>query len=604
MGLDPEAQPLLGLLVPVFGLPPRAPLLPGRAVLQAAPAALRAAPVLRRDRLEDRRPTAGSSAAGSSRTRRRTPTGTWRARRVRGPTLHAAASVRQAGSMADTEDINELIRELNEDRAPAGSGRASGEHRRPRPPSGSTAWLAELVSRAGSDLLLVAGAPPSSASTAASRRFPEAPLSGDEIEEAVAARARPATPATSTAPRESPTRSHRVRGLGRFRINLHRERGRAGAAVRALPSQPPRLASLGLPRRRRGADPAAARASSSSAARPARARPRPSPPSSRRSTAATRATSSRSRTRSSTSTRTARASSSRSRSASTPRTSRPPCAPPCARPRTSSSSARCATPRRCASRSPPPRPGTSSSRPSTRPTPPRPSRASPTRFRRSARTRSARSSRWRSPPSLTQTLLPRKGGGRVAAAELLFVGYGARQHIRKNALQHLHQEIAHHAKQGSITLEESLARLARDGVVETEEARARAAHPEEFENYHRGRSVRTGDRLVVTAAPRLCPRRARLQRRGKPRPYDLGAPSAIRRPAPVEERPLRPPSTVAAPAQRAGQAPLPRPGSAFGDPGSAPVVTRLHPVPVARSTGGGKLAPRPGALRRPGELLS
>ena len=37
-------------------------------------------PVLRRDRLEDRRPTAGSSAPGSSRTRRPTPTGTSRDR--------------------------------------------------------------------------------------------------------------------------------------------------------------------------------------------------------------------------------------------------------------------------------------------------------------------------------------------------------------------------------------------------------------------------------------------------------------------------------------------------------------------------------------------
>ena len=106
--------------------------------------------------------------------------------------------------------------------------------------------------------------------------------------------------------------------------------------------------------------------------------------------------------------------------------------------------------------------------------------------RPSGRTRSARSCRWRWRRSLTQTLLPRKGGGRVAAAELLFVGYGARQHIRKNALQHLHQEIAITRKQGSITLEESLAKLARDGVVDLDEARARAAHPEEFENYFRG----------------------------------------------------------------------------------------------------------------------
>ena len=37
---------------------------------------------------------------------------------------------------------------------------------------------------------------------------------------------------------------------------------------------------------------------------------------------------------------------------------------------------------------------------------------------------------------MTQTMLPRVGGGRVPAAELLMVGYGARQHIRRNALQH------------------------------------------------------------------------------------------------------------------------------------------------------------------------
>ena len=44
------------------------------------------------------------------------------------------------------------------------------------------------------------------------------------------------------------------------------------------------------------------------------------------------------------------------------------------------------------------------------------------------------------------------------AAELLVVGYGARQHIRKNALQHLHQEITISRKQGSFTMEECLAR--------------------------------------------------------------------------------------------------------------------------------------------------
>ncbi|MDQ3069468.1 MAG: PilT/PilU family type 4a pilus ATPase [Acidobacteriota bacterium] len=83
---------------------------------------------------------------------------------------------------------------------------------------------------------------------------------------------------------------------------------------------------------------------------------------------------------------------------------------------------------------------------------------------------------------LTQTMLPRIGGGIVPACELLIVGYGARQHIRKNALQHLHQEITLTRRHGSFTFEESLARLVKDGVVEREEAQARAVHPEDFES--------------------------------------------------------------------------------------------------------------------------
>jgi len=85
---------------------------------------------------------------------------------------------------------------------------------------------------------------------------------------------------------------------------------------------------------------------------------------------------------------------------------------------------------------------------------------------------------------LTQTLMPlasKSGGGLVPAAELLMVGYGARQHIRKNAVQHLHQEITITRKQGSFTLEESLAELVKTGRVERQHAMTRAGHPEELE---------------------------------------------------------------------------------------------------------------------------
>jgi twitching motility protein PilT len=83
---------------------------------------------------------------------------------------------------------------------------------------------------------------------------------------------------------------------------------------------------------------------------------------------------------------------------------------------------------------------------------------------------------------MIQALLPRAGGGRIPAVELLMVSYGARQHIRKDALQHLHQEITITRRAGSLTLEESLGRLVRAGHITRAEAMARSAHPEEMES--------------------------------------------------------------------------------------------------------------------------
>jgi twitching motility protein PilT len=88
---------------------------------------------------------------------------------------------------------------------------------------------------------------------------------------------------------------------------------------------------------------------------------------------------------------------------------------------------------------------------------------------------------------LTQTLIPRKNGGRIPAAELLMVGYGARAHIRKNALQHLHQEITITRKQGSFTLEESLAQLVFQSELSREDAMTRALHPDDLDTLLKGR---------------------------------------------------------------------------------------------------------------------
>ena len=82
---------------------------------------------------------------------------------------------------------------------------------------------------------------------------------------------------------------------------------------------------------------------------------------------------------------------------------------------------------------------------------------------------------------LTQILLPSKHGGRYPAAEMLLIGYGARQHIRKNNIHHLHQEITMSKKAGSFSLEESLASLMAQGHIDREDAMLHAIHPDDLE---------------------------------------------------------------------------------------------------------------------------
>jgi twitching motility protein PilT len=82
---------------------------------------------------------------------------------------------------------------------------------------------------------------------------------------------------------------------------------------------------------------------------------------------------------------------------------------------------------------------------------------------------------------LTQILLPCKTGGRMPVAELLMMSYGARQHIRHNALQHLHQEITITKKKGSFSLEESLVKLVSQGFIDREDALLCAIHPDDLE---------------------------------------------------------------------------------------------------------------------------
>jgi twitching motility protein PilT len=382
--------------------------------------------------------------------------------------------------MDDAEDLNQLIRELNDGRPSSRAGAVDSSSDSVR----LDRWLQELTAREGSDLLLVAGAPPSVRRDGALQPLSEPPLSGDEIEEAVLPSLAPHARARY---RESgiADASHRVRGLGRFRVNLHRERGRAAAAVRALPAHPPRLSSLGLP------------AGTESLTRLARGLVLIGGPTGSGKTTTLAALVDEINRRDArhivtiedpieyehphlssvveqveigvdapdfpTALRAAMRQApdvivvGEMRDPETMRIALAAAETGHLVFSTIHTTDAASTVSRIADSFPPERQNT---------------------IRQELSMALA--------ALLTQTLLPRKSGGRAAAAELLFVSYGARQHIRKNALQHMHQEIAITKKQGSVTLEESLAKLAREGVVETEDARARAAHPEEFENYLRG----------------------------------------------------------------------------------------------------------------------
>ena len=107
-------------------------------------------------------------------------------------------------------------------------------------------WLEVLREHRASDLLLVAGAPAAIRVDGQVRPLGDTPLDGETIEDAVVA---VLPPHAARQYRETgiADASYRLQGIGRFRINLHHERGRAAAAIRALPTEVPRLATLHLP---------------------------------------------------------------------------------------------------------------------------------------------------------------------------------------------------------------------------------------------------------------------------------------------------------------------------------------------------------------------
>ena len=383
--------------------------------------------------------------------------------------------------MDEPDNLDELIRELNasipEVRAPRpaqGAGLAQ-----PGDTSRLDRWLRLVAARNGADLLLVAGAPPAVRVDGRVSPLVAGPLDGVDIEEAVL----PALPPHARRRYQEhgiADASFRIQGVGRFRINLHRERGRAAAAVRLLPQRVPKLASLGLP----------------SQVEQLAALPRGlvligGPTGSGKSTTLAGLVDEINR-----------------RDARHIVTIEDPIEYEHIHQRSILEQVEIGvdapdfpTALRAALRQAPDVLVVGEMRdPETMriaiaaaetghlvlstlhttdvaSTVSRIADSFPLERQNTVRQEVAMALA----AVLTQTLLPRRGGGLVPAAELLMVGYGARQHIRRNALQHLHQEMTITRKTGSFTMEESLAALVRDGAIEWREAQARAAHADEFE---------------------------------------------------------------------------------------------------------------------------
>ncbi|MFI5564268.1 type IV pilus twitching motility protein PilT [Amycolatopsis japonica] len=91
-----------------------------------------------------------------------------------------------------------------------------------------------------------------------------------------------------------------------------------------------------------------------------------------------------------------------------------------------------------------------------------------------------------------QRLLPRAGGGLVAAYEVLVANTAVRTLIKEGKPHQLRNALVTGHREGMITFEQSLSALVQAGVVSYEDAAARSLHPQDIE-------IRPRPRMSVTA---------------------------------------------------------------------------------------------------------
>ncbi|MEY2474354.1 MAG: twitching motility protein PilT [Actinomycetota bacterium] len=86
---------------------------------------------------------------------------------------------------------------------------------------------------------------------------------------------------------------------------------------------------------------------------------------------------------------------------------------------------------------------------------------------------------------LYQTLVPKIGGGRVAAVEVLVANSAIKNLIREGKSRQIRNSVATGQRDGMQTLEARLDELVQEGVISYEEAVSRTMHPHEIHNPER-----------------------------------------------------------------------------------------------------------------------
>ena len=81
---------------------------------------------------------------------------------------------------------------------------------------------------------------------------------------------------------------------------------------------------------------------------------------------------------------------------------------------------------------------------------------------------------------ISQTLLKRIGGGRIAAHEIMIGTPAIRNLIREGKIAQMYSAIQTGQGNGMHTLDQNLAELMSKGLINKEEARFRAVHKENF----------------------------------------------------------------------------------------------------------------------------